>query len=274
MEKEDQAQEDAMPNDSLSKEAFLDNMMKSIGDFDLSKIPKAYRKMTMNPLGAAAVNAAAIGIPAYFLATPIAKGLTKAKGRFTGMSPEQMQQEMALVEENAPKNRWALAGVLAALAGGFTLSQTYTPKSVSSRDGGLKSWLTWNPRGDKPGMTKEQSLKKQAFGMSGPGYKNPLHDHPGIPVSNSLDLIWEDKYLNGKEKINASLPFGHAAPNGTGLVTTGDLTQGAIRAGFGLGAGYIAGKALGTIFAAPPAVKQTLSATGALAGMLKNTGVF
>jgi hypothetical protein len=181
------------------------------------------------------------------------------------------------------------------MAGGATLAHTYIPKSVSDT-GGMQSWLNWSHKTKNDGeMSLEQfgkerdaldkkrnktqpfsknNMLKEGAGFPHPSYKNPLYDHPGIPVKYSLDLIYGDKYLNGNEKINASSPFRNADPNGSGVISQGDLTRGAMRAGFGLGAGYLAGKTLGTIFAAPTAVTQTLSASGALAGMLKNTGVF
>lgn len=277
-------------NDRLAKEAFLDSMLNSVGNFDTGKIPRGYRKMTGSPLGAALVNAAAVGIPTYFAAKPVAMGLTKLKGRLLGQSPQQIEQEMALAREKAPKFRNTLTAVLAGLAGLGTLGVTYVPKSVSKDTGGIKSWLSWSHRADDPATVsgwkdrnpmhdpnflKKENMQKYAsfFGPQAVN-KNALVNHPGVPVKYSLDVIRNDKYLDGKTKWNATVPFYAADQNGSGLTSVGGLARGAIRAGFGLGAGYLAGKTLGTIFSAPPAVTQTLSATGALAGMLKNTGVF
>ena len=277
-------------DDRLAKEAFVDDMLDQVGKFDLASIPKTWRKMTGNPLGSALATGAAVALPAYFMARPMASGLTNLKGRLLRQSPEQIQAELAKVN-NAGDFRGRLATILGLLAAGGSLAHNYVPKSVQPDSGGLKSLLTWDHKWPDDGtmspdefnkrkdaipkippnyLQKQQMAKEAGYNAA---YMNPLHDHPGIPVDYSLDLIWGDKYLNGKEKINASKPFENAGEGKSGMISTGDLARGALRAGFGAGAGYLLANTMGKVLSAPQAVTQTLSATGALAGMLKNTGV-
>ena len=273
-------------NNQLAKEAFIKEMLRDIGRFDAGSIPQAYRKLTVNPLGAAALNGVLGAAGAYFFTKPSVRLLQKIKGSLTGMSPAQLAKETAQLEKKIGKfrGRFALAaGLGTALP---TLVETYKSTDVAPKTGGLNSWFSWaqgDPGSEAPqqweqfdtAMTDKYTKEKELPGLGKEGsYTNALSDKPSVPVEHSLNIIYNDKFLTGEEKRNAILPFAHSGEGPTGLVSTQDLTQGAIRAGFGLGAGYIAGKTLGAVFGAPSIVTNTLSATGALAGILKNTGVF
>ena len=256
--------------ETITKEAaksYVDSALSAVGSFEPSSLFKGYRALTGSPLGAAAVNATVAGIPSYFLARPIARALTTLKGKVKKMTPQQLKRELNKVDKSVTAHRWAFGGGMSLMALMATLAETYVPPDLSP-DGGFKSWATWHPRP----FTKANSLRKTAAYDA--TYNNALFDHPAVPVDYSMDLIWNDKYLDGKTKINALTPIANAGQGSSGLVSPKDIAKGAIRAGFGLGAGYLAGKTLGGIFMAPQAVTQTMSATGALAGAILNSGVF
>ena len=277
-----------MNRDLIAKEAFIGNMVESaadkIGRFRPADVLTAYKSMTVNPLGAAAFNAAIIGVPAYFLAKPIARGLTALHGKVTKQDPAKTRANLALVNKNIGSKKWLLGALAASGAGLFTLMHNYMPKRWAKETGGFNSLFQWDHEPPKGFMSaKEFNEKKDALSRergffskesSDHGRYNSLMDHPGVPVDYSMDLIWEDKFLNGREKINASLPLANAGEGSSGLVSGSDITKGALRAGFGAAAGGLAGFALSSIFSLPQNVTKTMSYTGAIAGALKNTGVF
>ena len=281
--------------------------------FKPGQITDAWRKYTMNPIGSAAAAAALVGVPAYFMARPAARRLARLKHDWSAKlpaalagTPEERQQalaeELEEIDSSGRGFNWRAGLGAGALAGGAALLGSYVSRSAHPTEGGWRSLLEWGkspieghmtiPEFDDkskqlragagmpkeqsagPGLPHEAALAKLAMLGGDPYRDNPLKDHPGVPVSYSLDLIWQDKYLNGKEKTNASKPFFEASDSKSGLVSTGDLVRGAMHAGFGLAGGYVAGQVLGTVFGAPKTVTQALSASGALAGILKNTGVF
>lgn len=257
----------------------------ALRDFEPGSIPAAWRKLTINPLGSAALLAAGTFLPVYYASAPLARGITMGWGKLKGKTTAEIARDMAEAEYQAPQMRGSLAGAAAALAAGLSLAHTYVPRSVNPEHGGWRSWLNWEPKLEPEtakryqlspeDLRKVSSQKAAQDQVSAEGmYLNALSTHPGVPVKYSLDLIWDDKFLDGRSKVTAALPFENLAGGRTGMTSERSLAQGAIRAGFGLGAGYIAGKALGTVFSAPQPVTQALSATGALAGMLKGTGVF
>jgi len=260
----------------------------SVRDFEPASLARAWRTATVNPIGSALATAAMVGVPSYLFARPLARGIIQIRGKAMGHTPEQIEQDLAMAESEIPVMRGRLAGALAMMAGGLSLAHNYVPRSVNPEHGGLPSLLTWSPKLE-PGTAARykttpadvrvasenaRMAKAGAEGMRMPSELNALSGHPGVPVKHSLDIIWNDQFMDGRTKITAALPFQNADEGKTGLVSEQDLARGAVRAGFGGAAGYVAGKTLGTVFGAPPPVVQTLSWTGALAGILKNTGVF
>ena len=95
-----------------------------------------------------------------------------------------------------------------------------------------------------------------------------------IPVNHARELLQNDPFLSMDQKGQVLAIIDNAGYNTrTGKASTTDLAAGAIRAGFGLVGGAVAGYVLGSLFALPTAVTRTLSLAGGIAGALVNTGV-
>ena len=97
---------------------------------------------------------------------------------------------------------------------------------------------------------------------------------PRVPVHTSLELINGDPFLHLNEKTVTNQILSSAGEGRSGLLSGHDLMQSAIQAGAGAGVGYVFGKVAGSLLSLPTVVTQRLSAAGALAGALINTGLF
>jgi len=95
-----------------------------------------------------------------------------------------------------------------------------------------------------------------------------------IPVNHAREVLQNDPFLSTDQKGQVLAIIDNAGYNNkTGKASTTDLAAGAIRAGFGLAGGAVAGYVLGNLFAMPTAVTRALSLAGGVAGALLNTGV-
>lgn len=103
---------------------------------------------------------------------------------------------------------------------------------------------------------------------------DPAMALPTIPLMHAKELVFRDPFLDYRQKGQVGAIFNHTGYNTeTGLCSISDIAAGALRAGFGLGAGLLAGHVLGKLFSMPEPVTRAMSVTGALAGTLLNTGV-
>jgi hypothetical protein len=94
-----------------------------------------------------------------------------------------------------------------------------------------------------------------------------------IPISQSLDLIDDDRFLNPYQKnVTADLIFG-AENKDSGLTSGKNLTRSAIKAGIGFAPAYAFGKGVGSILGLPPPVRDRFSMVGGLAAAVANSGV-
>ena len=231
-----------------------------MGSFKPSSVSKFMEKyIPGGPVGAGVAMGIPLALAGWYGARPLSRFLARRMGGFAPGSPG-LRNAYYQIDQTLPRTRALLAGTMGLLPGVLMANESYVSKKNDPAHGGWRSMFTW----DRGGLNKSGSDA---------GYKNALMDVPSVPVDPALDLIWSDSYLTGKEKYNASLPFQHAAPDGTGVVSKADLIKGAVRAGFGGAAGYVVGSVLGDVFSAPPQAKKIMSWTGAVAGALKNTGV-
>ena len=117
-------------------------------------------------------------------------------------------------------------------------------------------------------------LVKEAQDVATFGEFNALLTADTIPLDHARELIWDDPFLNSKQKGQVGAVFANTGENTeTGRTSTANLAAGAIRAGFGLGGGLVAGHVLGKLFSLPTPVTRALSYTGGIAGALINSGV-
>ena len=123
--------------------------------------------------------------------------------------------------------------------------------------------------GDPMVLARPPSLATPGFGDVDPAMALPT-----IPLEHARELIFRDPFLDIKQKGQVGAIFNHTGYNTeTGLCSMSDLAAGALKAGFGLGAGIFAGHVLGKLFSLPEPVTRGLSTTGGIAGILLNTGV-
>jgi hypothetical protein len=95
-----------------------------------------------------------------------------------------------------------------------------------------------------------------------------------IPLDHTREVLQNDPFLSMDQKGQALAIIDNTGYNTkTGKASASDLAAGAIRAGFGLAGGAVAGYVLGSLFALPTAVTRSLSLAGGVAGALINTGV-
>jgi hypothetical protein len=95
-----------------------------------------------------------------------------------------------------------------------------------------------------------------------------------IPVEHTRELLQNDPFLSTRQKGQVLAIIDNTGYNTqTGNASMTDLTAGAIRAGFGLAGGAVAGYVLGNLFLLPTTVTRALSLAGGVAGALINTGV-
>ena len=111
-------------------------------------------------------------------------------------------------------------------------------------------------------------------------YVRPLWTHAqnDIPVASSIEAVTSpnNAAIMGHDVSNNIADSLHQASGGlgAGMISTKDLTKTLTRGAFGYLGGKILGDVLGTIFAQPPAVKETLKRYGAIGGAVLNSGIF
>ena len=116
-------------------------------------------------------------------------------------------------------------------------------------------------------------LEMVSSGARGGG-GDPLFSVDRIPMAASLDLIYADPFLSRGQKRVAGMVLEGAEGGNSGLVSGRDVARSAIQAGAGGGVGFLLGKTMGALLSLPSPVKSRLSAVGAIAGAIANTGLF
>jgi len=97
---------------------------------------------------------------------------------------------------------------------------------------------------------------------------------PRVPVHTAVELLEADPFLRLNQKTVTQDIISNAGQGRSGLVSGHDLMRSAIQAGAGAGVGYVFGRVAGSLLSLPSPVTKRLSAAGALAGALINTGLF
>ena len=97
-------------------------------------------------------------------------------------------------------------------------------------------------------------------------------DDRDIPKAQSIDLLNTQLPILG---LDNTIMLGGALHNSgegrSGMISTRDIIQGLMGAGFGAAAGWAAGNVMGTIFAQDPAVKSKMGHYGAIGGAILNS---
>lgn len=96
---------------------------------------------------------------------------------------------------------------------------------------------------------------------------------PTVPLVSSLRLIERDPFMTEAQEEDIQRILARAgvlANKERGLISTGDI----VRATVGAGGGYLGGRMLGAILGLGSANKRRLQGVGALAGLLRNTGIW
>ena len=97
---------------------------------------------------------------------------------------------------------------------------------------------------------------------------------PRVPVHTAVELLEADPFLRLNQKTVTREILDNAGQGRSGLVSGHDLMRSAIQAGAGAGVGYVFGRVASSLLSLPTPVTNRLSAAGALAGALINTGLF
>lgn len=112
---------------------------------------------------------------------------------------------------------------------------------------------------DYPG--KSASVAKRAF------FSSPQQM---FPVNHSLSMIRSDPALTPVEKaLISDVILQGSEGKRRGLISVGDLTRGAIGAGFGYAGGALLASAMNGLIGLPTPAQKALKATGAIAGALR-----
>jgi hypothetical protein len=286
------------------------NKRAAIGDFKPSTAAGAWRTATINPIGSALITAGLTAIPAYYAAPWLGRKMiqTAVPEQYRQEALQEFEDP-----KNQKNLRWKAAGITAAITGLGHLGISYNParKGVNSLTSwypdeaeqaemekpametlmakeALQYFLNAPAFGDSrifgtangvPGMPPV-ALNQNTAPLFGIGNSNDFNDTtsllntPVVPLSHSSELIETDPYLNNRQKGVILNIFDHTAEGGrSGLVSARELASGAVRAGFGYGAGSVAGLVLGSIFSLPTRVTQKLSQIGGIANAVVNTGI-
>jgi hypothetical protein len=288
------------------------NKEASIGDFKLGTIPSAWRKGTINPIGSALVAAGLTAIPAYYAAPWLGKKMIQTvvpeKYRQEAMEDFENPENQKNLRWKAAGVAAALTGL-----GHLGMSYNPGRKGINSLTSWYpgeaeRKELEMEKPAMETLMAKESLqyfLNAPAFGdsrifgtangvqgmppvalnqntaplfgignSSSFGDTTSLLNTPVVPLNHSSELIETDPYLNNRQKGVILNIFDHTAEGGrSGLVSASDLASGAVRAGFGYGAGSVAGLVLGSLFSLPTRVTQKLSQIGGIANAVVNTGI-
>jgi hypothetical protein len=258
----------------------------NIGDWNVMAPFKFWKKITGNPVGSALATGA-LSAGAGYLASPfLMNQFAKLIAMNPAMSPEAKAQMFEKLKTD-DSYRWKIALSMGLLGGGASVAHNLNPKlkgwgmldwdaqktdEAKESDKYYKSKYDFNENFSEPDtFGKESSHKKVAFN---PKDANPLINHPTIPFKYSTELIWNDPYLDDNTKAKANAVFAQANPGkDSGLISTGDLVQGAVRAGLGYVGGAVVGGTLGKLFSLPQPMTQALSIGGGIALGIKNTGI-
>lgn len=136
--------------------------------------------------------------------------------------------------------------------------------------------------GALPGLalTGQNVYEKGLEGLWEPyGKEASLKQADVIDYTTATTTIQDDPYLddNAKAKLSGIFDMGmqrvQHEGKARGLLTTGDLIQGAVGAGLGWGAAALAGPFLGKVFSLPEGTQRKFSNTGLLAGAILGSGV-
>ena len=94
-----------------------------------------------------------------------------------------------------------------------------------------------------------------------------------IPLAESLRMVERDPYMSEAQEDDIQdvlTRAGVLAERRHAPVTTGDI----VRATVGAGGGYLGGRLLGALLGLGATNKRRLQGAGALAGLLRNTGIW
>lgn len=195
-----------------------------------------------NPLPLALLGGLGLGGAGYLFGPRLLHGLVS---RLPGVSPQPLTRDQF---ETAQKRMGLLGAGLGALPGLALTAQNVAEKGW----GGFTE-----PYG------KEAALKQADV----------------IDYTTATRTIQDDPYLDDTSKARLSSIFDIGMQKvehegqAQGLLTTGDLIQGAVGAGLGWGTAALAGPFLGKVFSLPEGTQRKFSNTGLLAGAILGSGV-
>lgn len=235
-----------------------------IENFDLSVIPKTFKKITGNPLGAMAATGAVAAGGAYLASKPILSRTRQFLENSSFLTPEQkikMRQDFEQREGEFSKRLAIGAGLLGAgVAGGFSFSPSLPGYGLTS----------WN-------MAKQAEDPSYYNPFAGSRTALPLNDitranieQPLVPIAFSREVINNDTFLKVDEKARLqSVISGGSDARSYGHMSAGDLVRGAVHAGFGYVGGAALGGFMGEVLGMPSPLVQGLSAAGGLAAGIR-----
>lgn len=124
------------------------------------------------------------------------------------------------------------------------------------------------------GMQKEHALSDGIFGMNDALLDRGISSFQQIPIRQAMSTVDRDPFLSPPQKEIVNTVLSSTSDGDSGVTTGKSLMQSALQLGVGATAGYLFGRAAGSLFSLPPAVTDRLSTSGAVAGALVNTGIF
>jgi hypothetical protein len=221
----------------------LGKFHRNLGSVSGDTAPSIFKGIG-GPVTGSLVQGAAMALPAY--------GLRRALG---------------WLREEDPKESRRRAAILAALGvgGGFLLNSPQLLQNMSDPDKGIN----WNV-----GKIATAGLQKRAFSTSwqSPPVVNRERYIDNIPLSYTRGQLMRDNFMSSDEKVRAMMALD--LPQKSGLVSWNDVARGAVGAGLGYVGGDLFGRALSVFFGRmEPKTQRTLQNAGAVAGVLRNTGV-
>lgn len=237
----------------MSKEA---GWMEDLSGLTADDVRSYTSKLTGgNPILGAALTAAPLAAAGYAFGPSLNRMLTSGLSRVVpGSSPHDPYTSQA--EIDSTRNRMALAGAALGVA----------PWAIPMYDAYKKGDLFGH-------YGKSASVEEDSMGdmiKRAGGY---------VDSAFAKAVLEEDDHLTPEDTTFTKNIFEEAerrAPSSgrlQNLVTTEQLTRGAVGAGMGYAAASVAGPMLGGIFGMPRGTVNTLKTTGGLAGALKGSGI-